>query len=205
MRTSLVALAIAAAVAAPFGALAQPGEGLSVKPESVPWARFQGRMSLATSTDGLLRHDLGRASEAPALRGMSLMGDYYLTGALLGDRHSGGLRATSALLIGPRWQTLGAGSLGLPGGGRGLIVERRLPATGYDGESNGALPYFGIGYTGLSSRGGFSWSADLGVVALNPGDSVRFGRSAVGNQNLDEVLREMRLQPMLQLGVSYSF
>ncbi len=204
MRTTLVALALAAAVAAPSTATAAPGEGLSVRPESVPWARFQGRFSLSTSTDSLLRQDLGRTSEAPALRGMSLMGDYYLTGSLLGDQHAGGLRATSALLIGPRWQTLGAGSLGLPNGGRGLIVERRMPSAGVDSEASGALPYFGIGYTGLSSRGGFSFSADLGVVALNPGSSVRFGRAASG-QNLDEVLREMRLQPMLQLGVSYSF
>jgi hypothetical protein len=89
-------------------------------------------------------------------------------------------------------------------GGRGLVIERRLPALTPDADPNTTLPYLGIGYTGLSSRGGFSFSADLGVVALTPGSDVRFGRAPAG-PNLDEAVRDLRLTPMVQLGVSYSF
>ena len=42
-------------------------------------------------------------------------------------------------------------------------------------------------------------------MALNPGGVVRFGRNLGGGQTLEETLRDMRLSPMLQLGVSYSF
>jgi hypothetical protein len=38
-------------------------------------------------------------------------------------------------------------------------------------------------------------------MALNPGSGLRLGRG----QSLDDVVRDMRLTPVLQLGVSYSF
>jgi len=66
------------------------------------------------------------------------------------------------------------------------------------------VPYFGFGYTGLPSKAGWGFSADLGVMALNPGSAVKLGR-VFGGQNLDDVLRDMRLSPLVQLGVSYSF
>ena len=69
----------------------------------------------------------------------------------------------------------------------------------------GAAPYLGIGYTGLSSKGGWGFSADVGVVALSPRSTVKLGRVLGGTQSLDDVLRDMRLSPLLQLGVSYSF
>ena len=47
--------------------------------------------------------------------------------------------------------------------------------------------------------------ADVGVMALNPGSAVKLGRVVGGNQSLDDVLREMRLSPLVQVGVSYSF
>jgi hypothetical protein len=34
---------------------------------------------------------------------------------------------------------------------------------------------------------------------------VRFGRVFNGSQSLDDVVRDMRLAPVVQLGVSYSF
>jgi hypothetical protein len=67
-------------------------------------------------------------------------------------------------------------------------------------DAAGAVPYLGVGYTGLSLRGGWGFSADVGLV----GSGVRLGRSVNGTQ-ADELLRELRLTPILQLGVSYSF
>lgn len=205
MRTPIISLSIMLAVAMPGTVVADGGQGLSLRPDSVPWPRLQSRIALATAMTPL-RADVSLASEAASVRGMSLVGDYYLTGALLGSGHQGGLRATSALLVGPRAHMLGAGMLGMPDSGRGLVVNR-FPAGAsapYEAEGNTTLPYFGIGYTGMASRGGLSFSADFGVVALQPGTTVRLGRPP-GSQNVDEVLRELRLSPMLQLGVSYSF
>ncbi|MEO7339001.1 MAG: hypothetical protein ABIV63_20700, partial [Caldimonas sp.] len=64
---------------------------------------------------------------------------------------------------------------------------------------------FGIGYTGLSPHGGWSFRADLGLVSLSPGGAVRLGRLVTGNQNLDDAVRDLRLSPVMQLGVSYAF
>ena len=68
-----------------------------------------------------------------------------------------------------------------------------------------SLPYFGLGYTGLSPSGGWSFSTDLGLVSLRPGGAIKLGRVFTGAQNLDDTLRDMHWSPMLQLGVSYSF
>jgi hypothetical protein len=79
-----------------------------------------------------------------------------------------------------------------------LTTRSRLaPDTGVDAS---AIPYLGVGYTGMSLRGGWGFSADVGLV----GSGVRLGRPIAGNQ-VDELLQELRLTPMLQLGVSYSF
>jgi hypothetical protein len=199
----LIALAALAASLMPSVA-AEPIEGgLSLRPDSVPWTRFQGRLSFTTAPSAV-PGDMAAGPDAIALRGLSLMGDYYLTGSLLGQRQSGGLRATSALLIGPRGQTLGAGSLGFPNGGRGLSVERRLATPAAEADSSAALAYLGIGYTGLSPAGGWGFSADLGV-ALTQDQRVRFGGAYTGGPALDDAVRDLRLSPMLQLGVSYSF
>ena len=67
------------------------------------------------------------------------------------------------------------------------------------------VPYIGIGYSNLAGKSGWSFSADLGVVSQSPGSVVRFGRVFGGSQSLDDVIRDMRLAPVVQLGVSYSF
>ena len=95
---------------------------------------------------------------------------------------------------------------------RAFSVDRRsvgglqlpgLPDTSPD--SSGAVPYLGVGYTGLSGKAGWGFSADLGVMALNPGSAANLGRVFGNVQNLDDVLRDMRLSPLVQVGVSYSF
>ena len=194
--------AIALLGACGFAAAAE-GEGLTVNPEQLPWPRLQGRLTVQTplsSTRAPITHT------TPTLPSLSVMGDYYLTPSFLGPQRTGGFRATSGLLLGPRGQawpglgaspTLGAGS------------DRRLGSlpvpTGDSTADNASLPYLGIGYTGLSARGGWSFSADLGVVSLSPASAVKLGRVFTGTQALDDTVREMRLSPVLQLGVSYSF
>ena len=120
------------------------------------------------------------------------MADYYLTSTLY-QGASGGLRATSGVLFGPRSSTLAA-----PGSGGLFSIDRRtLPALADGSVDTATQPYLGIGYTGLSLKGGWGFSADVGVLA------GRFGRNL--GQSLDDQVRELRLAPVLQLGVSYSF
>ncbi|MEO7009922.1 MAG: hypothetical protein ABI156_12310 [Caldimonas sp.] len=137
---------------------------------------------------------------------LNLMSDYYLTGSLLGPKRAGGFRATGGVMIGPRAQAWA----GPAGQGNGFGIERRfglspslVPAD--PSADSSSVPYFGLGYTGLSPSGGWSFSADLGLASLRPGGAVKLGRVFTGSQGLDDTLRDMHWSPMLQLGVSYSF
>lgn len=195
---------VVAALAAPVVAHA---EGLKPRADTLPWARWQARLALTSPApawrsglDGLERGALG-------LGGASLMGDYYFSRSLAPGGIATGFRATSGLIVGPR-STLWTAR---PGGiaAHGLLgVDRRtdlsLGLAGAEAET-ATLPYLGVGYSGLSLRGGWSVSADLGLVALTPGNAVRLGRVLGGTQGLDELMRDLRLSPVLQLGVSYSF
>ena len=202
---------IAACAITGFVALAHgyDGNGLTVDPENLNWPRWQGRVSLSVTTPAWRNAPGSLVSPVSNPATLSLMSDYYLSGSLLGPRRAGGFRATSGVLIGPR-------SLGWVGPGPGVqggafSVDRRLfgqsPAVLPNDTSPDAptLPYLGVGYTGLSARGGWSFSADLGLVSLSPGGAVKFGRVFSGSQTLDDTLRDMRWSPMLQLGVSYQF
>lgn len=203
--------ALVASLTVGFAAAAHAygGNGLTVDADDLYWPRWQARLSVAgPSVAARIGPSLG-GNSAAASPSLSVMSDYYLTGSLLGPRRAGGFRATSGLLVGPRLQTwAGPG----PAPQRGpLSLDRRVfgSATGQpaaDGSTDTAtLPYLGVGYTGLSARGGWSFSADLGLVSLTPGNVVKFGRVFNGSQTLDDTLRDMRWSPMLQLGVSYAF
>ena len=203
MRKTAWMLAGALLAALPLSpAMAADGDGLRASPNQIPWARWQGRLSLVTTTDPWR---LGVEGPAVKLSGASLMGDYYFGRSLAGPSQLGGLRATSGLIFGPR----SAPSTGQPGLGSGSpfsIGSRSSgrapqPSAGDLGSENATLPYLGVGYTGLSPRSGWGFSADLGLVAKNPGNALRSG----SGQSLDDLVRDLRMTPLLQLGVSYTF
>jgi hypothetical protein len=175
--------------------------------DQLPWARWQGRLSLGTTAP--LPSRLGVDAQAQKLSNASVMGDYYFSRSLAGIGQPGGFRASSGLITGPRG-VLSTGQPGMSSGSTFSIGSSLLgpAATTYVGEStsdSATLPYVGFGYTGLSIRGGWSFSADLGLVAQSPGNAARIGRVLGGNQSLDDVVRDMRLAPLLQFGVSYAF
>ena len=200
MLMGLIALASAPARAA---------DGAGLTPTGETWARWQGRLSFGTSTPAWqpgaaeLNAPVGKPNR------MSLMGDYYLTSSLAdGPGNLGGWRATSGVILGPRGQ-LWAGQASTTGSG--FNVDSRPVGPGAALYANDAigdtatLPYLGLGYTGLSLRGGWSFSADLGLVAQSPGNALRLGRALGGGQSLDDAVRELRIAPLLQVGVSYAF
>jgi len=172
---------------------AAPGDGLQSQFDSQAWEGLKGRLTLGTAAP--FRAELGSIEpDAQKINSLSVMGDYYLTRPWLGT--TGGLRATSGLLLGPHaslWSSPAS-------------VDRRTAASGLDGSADGSstLPYLGVGYTGLSDKGGWGLSADLGLMA-NPRSTVRLGKVFNGTQSLDDTMRDLRFSPLLQLGVSYSF
>ena len=204
---------ICAAVAAALAGVAAraDGTGLTTDADRLPWARFQGRLGYAPGAPGW------RAELAPAERSglqvgsLGLLGDVYFGASKPNAGPIDGFRATSGVLIGARSPWLGAFSTtapsGLLGSGRRLFgASGAAVATTADTSADSStVPYIGIGYSNLSPKSGWSFSADLGVVSQNPSNVVRFGRVFGGSQSLDDVVRDMRLAPVVQLGVSYSF
>lgn len=179
--------------------------GLRVGESDMAWPRWQARIGLASASLGgstSLVSASPWAGSGLQLRSAQVLGDYYFSGSGLLPRHAwgGGFRATSGLLIGSHGVAPAA-----PARGAGLSLSMARSSAAQVGEDGGAVPYVGVGYTGLSHKG-FSFTADLGLVAARstPG-GLRAGRALSGAQSIDDLVRDLRLEPVLQMGVSYSF
>ena len=185
-------------------ALAQSGLRLTHEAQAqTDWPRWHARFGLTTTASAL------SASTRWQLSSGQLLGDYYWNGLRpLGAQRSGGFRATSGLLFGQRALALGTPVLASPQAmGLALSSSMRLaPGLGDPAaEPWSAVPYVGIGYSGLSLRGGWGFTADVGLAGTS-GSGLRARRdSALGSQGVDELLRELRLTPVLQFGASSAF
>ncbi len=138
----------------------------------------------------------------------SLLGDYYLTGSGLGGVH-GGLRATGGVMLGSLSQSSAGLALGAstsPYKQQLAIGQRSVNSFSPLGDASdpyGSMSYLGLGYTGQSLRGGWGFSADLGLVNGSATSGLRLGSSST--QSMEDLLRDMRFRPVLQLGLSYSY
>ena len=167
-------------------------EGLKLSPDDSTDLRWQARVQL---------NSLDRAAGARLLSA-NLLGDYYLTSSGLGQNVRGGLRATGGLMLGAASLAQSSGGLALGNSSlarhQALSYGQRqlsLGGLGTEQEPNQSSAYLGIGYTGQSLRGGWGFSADLGV---------RLGRNAP-QPTLEDTLMELRLRPVLHFGLSYSY
>jgi hypothetical protein len=191
----------------PLVAMAADGDTVNPSPEELRWARWQGRLSLGATPPAW---SLGVESPSSRIATASLMGDYYFSRSLVSAIPLGGFRATSGLIFGTRsvlstGQPASLSAVSTLSVGSRLLGQSPIPYLAETSSDSATLPYVGVGYTGLTPRSGWSFSADLGLVAQSPGNAVRLGRVFGGGQSLDDVVRDMRLAPLLQLGVSYSF
>jgi hypothetical protein len=161
-----------------LGGIAQAADGLAV-PETA-WPRWQARINVQPLS-------AGAPEGAPRAYSAALLGDYYFPlSRWLPLTPEGGLRATSGLIT-----------------TSGLRAPRETLSLA---ETPDTQPYLGLGYTHAALRGGWGFSADVGVVAQSPQAAVRFGRALLGNgQSLDDAVRNLRLTPLVQLGVRYTF
>ena len=202
MRTNKSWMVVACLAAASI-ARAQGANGLAVSDDAAAWSHWQARMAINTATP-LWRSDLARGDAAGLkVQGLTLLGDYYFARLPLGAAGSGGFRATSGLMLGngaPLWAAPGVGL-----GRRNASLLPGVAGSEMAAVDSANIPYLGLGYSGISGRGGWNFAADVGVMALNAGSAVRFGRLFNGSQSVDDLVRELRLTPVLQLGVSYAF
>jgi hypothetical protein len=187
-------------------AAAFAADGLTPPDSSSVWPRWHARIALATEPTALpwAGEEAGTGSR---MQGLSLVGDYYFAQSVPGLSLAfprGGLRATSGLVFGPE-RSLSSALRSVPRAGEQLSFGRSTSIALPGAEAAGTMPYLGLGYTGHSVRHGLSLSADIGMMVLNPGGAVRLGRSLGGGAMVEDALREMRLEPVLQIGVSYAF
>ena len=87
----------------------------------------------------------------------------------------------------------------------GLLLTQREGNRAIDGAARTAWPYLGLGYSGGSVEGGWGFNADVGMAAQNLGATVRLGRMFGGGLSVSDALRDLRLQPVVRLGMTYSF
>jgi hypothetical protein len=176
-------------------------QGLTVDEAAAFGPRLQTRIGLATSAPSLDGGGAVWQQQAGVV-----LGDYYFSRMRFGSGQvSGGFRATSGVLLGQRSVALGTPALaGAAGSGLTQLRQSRwlLPGQDMFGEPWSAVPYLGIGWSGTSARGGWGLSADFGFAGRSAGSG---GLRINGNQSLDDLLRELRITPMLQVGVSYAF
>ncbi|MBU6257030.1 MAG: hypothetical protein KGL18_03000 [Burkholderiales bacterium] len=188
-------------VAALWAPLAWAADGLQLPGAGAAWPQWQARIALQSADISPLT--LSRIYETGAprrtLRGGSMFGDYYF-GSLLG----GGFRASGGLLVGQQ---------------SGLPLARMLAGSRLDVAVNGSVAplfqpqpgglstatYLGLGYSTSPLHSSLALTADLGLVAEHPLAAGGVGRALFGNQAMDNALHDMRLSPMLQLGLRYAF
>lgn len=210
-------LSVTAALAAAMPALAQ--DGIKLPAGQTAWSAAADRLgwpgSLRVSATVVETQTYGPAAAAwawPGMRaagGATLIGDYYFYAAGEPSSWRSGLRASSGLLI--RQAGSSYADLALSSRGSGTAALRALPsgAAAFGSEAAGdgyrALPYLGLGYSTPAARSGWGFWADVGVLVQSPGGAVGVTRLLSGSQGADDVIRELRLAPMLQLGVNYAF
>lgn len=207
-------IVIAAVMASSLPAWAVDGPGLQATDLNWFHGRWQARIELNQGLSGrhpFDRYHLASDSGRSSLRRLSVLRDYYFDWSdddATAPAAAGGLRATGGLVVTTRSAATSSsprrsGVSGLPQQG----LAGGAMARGWSDPNNDlvSVPYVGVGYTELPLRSGWGFRADLGLMALRPQSAVKFGSVLSGPQVMDDLLRDMRLSPLIQIGVSYSF
>jgi hypothetical protein len=198
------------------GGPAWSADGTGLQPNDSSWfhGRWQARIELNQGIGGRRHGDpynLATDTTRSSLRGLAVLRDYYFDGGDLPELASataGGLRATGGLVVTPRSAVASPSSRrsGAYGTFTPSLTGHAL-ASGWSDPNDDLIPvpYLGLGYTDLPRRTGWGFRADFGLMALSPQSAVKFGSALSGAQGVDDLLRDLRLSPLIQIGVSYSF
>jgi monothiol glutaredoxin len=181
MRKASWMMAAAMALAPLPTAWAIEGDGLT-RVAGRQWPRWQGRLSLGTAARAACRPDEPDSSHV-TLSGASLLGDYYFSRSLRGIGDGGGFRATSGVFLGSRSTSLlSADPAAAPSASSAAASAASARAQPETAARPAPVPYLGVGYTGLSSKGGWGFSADVGLMALSPSSAVKLGAPAAATR-----------------------
>jgi hypothetical protein len=187
-------------------------DGLQAPPAAAVWPQWQARVTLhlvnATPLSGGLSSAplQTRLGDGPApqrlLQSASLLGDYTFATPWFGS-----FRASGGLLLGSPGPTSMSGNWGAPGMGLALnsTSSAAALASAYNQDTTSPSTYLGVGFSGAAWRSNLDFSADLGLLAERPGAALSAGRALLGNQGAQNALRELRLSPLLQVGLRYRF
>ena len=178
---------------------AQASDGLSGPPAESIWPQWQGRLALQSSAVQRtnLWSLLESSSQPRTARGGALLGDYYFAQPTLGH-----FRASGGLVFGA---TGGVPNTAAGTSRWGLTVQSLGSTPVAAAEVPGAVPYLGLGFTSAAWRNAWYLTADVGWVAEQPSALSGFGRALQGSQTWDQALRDVRLAPLVQLGVRLAF
>lgn len=189
----LAGLLMATAQAEGLGSGLSLGAAAGASPLSSMWQRHADHVHHFHL--GQARFDLSLGAFDAQHQRARLFGDYYLTGPGFGaGQVDGGLRLTSGLAFG---RSLSSLSLAAPGASDGLALGRNAPSV--------AQPYLGLGYSSLAPRAGWAFSADIGLGRWAPADRPRLGPGGPSDSQVERLLDDLRLSPVIQLGVRYAF
>jgi hypothetical protein len=186
--------------------------GLQAPAAAAVWPQWQARVTLHSVNAMPLGSGLslspmqarlgdGRSPQL-LLQSASLLGDYTFATPGFGS-----FRASGGVLLGSPGPTSLSGNWGSPGMGLWLnntgSAATLAQTTGPDTLSPST--YLGVGFSGAAWRSSVAFSADVGLLAERPGAALSAGRALLGNQGAQNALRELRLSPLLQLGLRYRF
>jgi hypothetical protein len=164
------------------------------------WPSVRARIALQTVNVSPLAFS-SLTSPSQGLRSAAVLGDYVFAQPSFGS-----FRATSGVMLGSHGQLP---QFGMPAMaetarlGLSLDAARGLPSA-LKPEAWQASPYLGLGFSSSLGSHGFSLSADLGWIAENLPSSGSL-HAPLGVQGSDIQRREMRLSPLLQFGMRYTF
>ncbi len=160
------------------GTAAAAAQGLLTPSTDTLWPALGARISLQTAeVSPLSLTSLADGSaNTRGLKTAAVLGDYFFA-----QPGWGSFRATSGLMMGTQSSAAGAN------------------------DARAATPYLGLGFNSQPGKGAFSLSADLGLVAETSAPLSASGRPLLGIQGNDGIRRDLRLSPLLQLAMRYSF
>ncbi len=173
--------------------------GLQPPADDELWPSLRARITIQTAAVSPLSLS-GLSDGGQGVRGGAVLGDYVFA-----EPSFGSFRATSGLVFGSHAGAPNT-SFTAPGASRlGLTINqgRSLPTAQADPWQ--AAPYLGLGFSSPLGEGGFSLSADVGLVAQSVEPASALLRTPLGVQGIDNQRRELRLSPLLQLGMRYTF
>ena len=182
------------------------GSGLALTdpPSTNLWPHWEGRIGVVLDrpSDPMSNSFVLAQPAYSGLKVYSLhmLSDYYF---------AGGFRATAGLIRGssnmPWWPSDQQGATGL-----NLDM---LSSPGQDraqtDDATRTSPYLGAGYStrfnGVRAADGWRFNADLGLISINSNNIDRISRMLQGDEGVENIIRELRLRPVIKFSVNYAF